>query len=284
MEHAVPTVRHAEQLAAAGATLDEVLEALRRLSLDDFGRVLFGMPAAEFPNLSRILPAMAPAEVQVNWTGVSGIELLRQSTTFIRQLENTCARYLGRSLQGQTVLDFGCGYGRLYRLLYYYSNPDRLWGVDAWQRSLDHCTQARLPGNFALSAAVPAELPVGDLRFDVAFAFSIFTHLSPDAAQASLAAIRRSMNPGGLFVATIRNAEYWPFADSVRSTSHAGYFLEETRAGRFGYVPHGGIEGATYGDAAVPMSFFDQAGWRVLGYDSSFGDPFQISVLLRAEA
>jgi SAM-dependent methyltransferase len=282
MEHALPIAQRAEQVAAAGGSLEDVLAALRRLSLDDFGRVLFGMPTSEFPTLSRILPAMAPAQVQVDWTGVSGLELLKQSTTFIRQLENNCARHLSRALQGQTILDFGCGYGRLYRLLYYFSNPDRLWGLDAWQRSLDHCIKAGLPGNFVLSEAVPTELPVGELRFDVAFAFSIFTHLSPAAAEASLAAIRRSMNSGGVFIATIRNAEYWPYADSVRSTNHSNHILQEISAGRFGYIPHNGIEGSNYGDAAVPMSFFDREDWRVLGYDSSFGDPFQISVVLQA--
>lgn len=283
MHHALAIAARAEMMARDGAPLDAVLDALRQLSLDDFGRLLFALPAPnEYPHLSAMLPPMAPAQIQVDWTGAAGIELLRQSTSFIRQLENNCVRYLGRGLHGQKILDFGCGYGRLFRLLYYYSNPDLLWGIDAWQRSLDLCTQARLPGNFGLSTSVPDELPVGDTKFDVAFAFSVFTHLAPAAAEASLEAVRRAMKPGGLFVATIRNAEFWPYLDSLRSTSHAARMVEDTHAGRFGYIPHNGDEGHTYGDAAVPVAFFDRNGWTVLGYDYSLADPFQVSVILKA--
>ena len=38
-----------------------------------------------------------------------------------------------------SVLDFGCGYGRLARLFYYYIKQDNFYGVDPWDRSINEC-------------------------------------------------------------------------------------------------------------------------------------------------
>jgi hypothetical protein len=86
-----------------------------------------------------MLPAMASEDIQKTWTGASGMELLRQSLTFARQVENNSARCCCKSLPNSTIKDFGCGYGRILRLVYYFSDPDLIWGVDVWQRSLDAC-------------------------------------------------------------------------------------------------------------------------------------------------
>jgi hypothetical protein len=59
-------------------TTDAALEKLRAaLSLEDFARLLFGMPDPSYPRLSQLLPSMAPAAVQLEWTGQTGEDLLR---------------------------------------------------------------------------------------------------------------------------------------------------------------------------------------------------------------
>jgi SAM-dependent methyltransferase len=281
-QHTRPIIDRASDIASAGGTFDDVLAELRRLSLDDFGDLFARLPHPDMSALSKVLPAMASEQVQRDWTGAAGIDLLKQSTVFIRQVENNCVRYLGKPLHGQRILDFGVGYGRLFRLLYYFSDPSMLWGLDAWQRSLDLCKQAKLPGNFALCGSVPDVLPVGNVRFDAGFAFSVFTHLAPIAAEACLTAIRKAMTPGGIFIATIRNVEVWPHLNQSRGTNAYSVLIDAHNEGRFGYVPHNGPEGETYGDSAVPLSFFDRPGWSLAGYDSSLIDPFQVSVILRA--
>ena len=53
---------------------------------------------------------------------------------------------------------------------------------------------------------VPETLPEGD--FDLAYSFSVFTHISEAAAGACLGALHAALNPGGLLILTIRPPAY----------------------------------------------------------------------------
>lgn len=272
---------NAEIAAEAGDPV-LALSHLRKLSLDDFGLFMISLPSGDYPKLSAILPRMADAKVQKTWTGSSGVDLLKQTLAFTRTLEGASVRYRGKPLHGTTLLDFGCGYGRILRMLYYYSNPNRIWGVDAWEKSLSKSREDGVLGNLALSERVPTSLPVGDTEFDVAFAFSVFTHLAPDAGVACLNAVRQHMTPGGIFVPTIRPVEFWAHLDKMRGTNRAQEKTAEHIAKGVAYLPHAGVEGETYGDTSLTLEFFDRPGWEVLGYDRSIFDSFQIGVVLIA--
>src|SRR4051812_9615577 len=113
----------AEELAERGGSVDRVLQTLRKLGLDDFGSFFWSLPNRSYPALSAMLPRMADPATQVRWTGNSGEALLIQSVAFIRMVENIYARQGIGQLAGRQVLDFGCGYGRLTRLMYYFSDP-----------------------------------------------------------------------------------------------------------------------------------------------------------------
>lgn len=277
----LPYLLAAERAVSEGSSLEEVLTILRGMGLEDFGLFMLSLPNRDYPGLSRLLPTMASDDLQRTWTGAFGLDLYRQTSTFVRQLENGFTSYARRPLAGADILDFGCGYGRILRMMYYYSNPNRIWGVDAWDQSLAFCREARLPGNFAQSERTPSSLPVGDQKFDLIFAFSVFTHLAPETARACLSAIRKHIRPNGLFVATIRPVEFWSFIDGVRKTSIASTMASQHHRNGFAYLPHGGPEGETYGDFSCEIDFLNGNGWSVIGYDRSVLDPFQVSVLLR---
>jgi len=279
--HTSRYLEEAEKLAVAGAGIEPVLDKLRQLCLDDFGEFFISLPNPAYPALSRLLPPMASAEVQKNWTGASGGQLLMQTASFVRQLENNYTRYVGKPLAGARILDFGCGYGRIFRMLYYYAYPKDLWGIDAWQKSLDLCKQANLPGNFALSDAVPQTLPVGDRKFDLIFSLSVFTHLSPKATEACLSAIRHHIDDRGLLVATVRPIEFWSYIEQVRDQKIAQRMREMHIKEGFAYIPHNGAEGETYGDSSISFEYFSRPGWKMLGYDRSLIDPYQVSIILQ---
>jgi hypothetical protein len=137
------------------ATRAAAFAGLRRLGIDDFGEFLLSMPNLTFPKLSRLLPAMASDEVQRNWTGNCGIDLLKQTTSFVRAVSYSFARLSGRSLDQASVLDFGCGYGRIARLFYYFTDEDRFCGVDPWDRSIELCRESGLVKNFHVSDVTP---------------------------------------------------------------------------------------------------------------------------------
>lgn len=196
-------VRAAEAVASVGS-VEEVLGMLRRLSAMDFGRMLLEMPNPGFPALSKVLPRMAKTEVQTAWTGNSGYEMFRQIKDFVLRLELYFEAICRRTMRDATILDFGCGWGRLARMMAYYTNPDSIWCLDPLRESVNICKEDGILGHVLLSDYHPTELPVGTARFDLAYAYSVFTHTSLRATTMALNTVRSYMKPDGLFVITVR--------------------------------------------------------------------------------
>lgn len=271
-------VRHiaveAERVAAEGEVVP-TLNVLRRLCLDDFGLVLMSMPHADFPHLSKVLPRMTDADIQTKWTGASGFALLTQTTVIARILDSLSWRLTGRGLRDKQILDFGCGYGRIIRMMYYYTDPANITGADAWQRSLDHGTRDGLLGTFIKTDPVPDE--IGTAPHDICYAYSVFTHLSPEASSASLAALREVTRE--LLLLTIRPVEYWNFhaqSDAVPVQE----LIAAHHKSLFAFHEHQGRE--HYGDTSIHLDYFRQLPtWELVAYERSLTDPFQTMVALR---
>jgi SAM-dependent methyltransferase len=273
----------AEKTAAGGGDFLTVVRILRHLSLDEFGELFVSMPSPRYPALSSVLPAMPPAKLQRNWTGLDGMNLYSMTSQFIRAIEVGSCRLTGASIVDKTVLDFGCGFGRLIRMMYFYTDPDKIWGVDPWQASLDQCRA--LPGNFRKSDEVPSRLPADGVLFDFGYAFSVFTHLRDYAVLACLAAIRKSFKEGGLFVGTIRPIEFWDFVRKRRDAHDEIAAAEQSHAASgYGFLTHGSGKLEHYGVSSFDTQFFRSVpGWRFAGHDSLMSDPYQTLVFLIAE-
>lgn len=277
----------AEEVAKAG-DVEDVLEKLRQLCLDDFGELLVGLPNPRFPNLSSVLPRMASEEIQRNWTGDSGMALLGYTTSFVRLAAHNCQKFLGRSLNDRTILDFGCGYGHILRLMYYYSSPSRIWGLDPWEKSIELCRADGVLGQLAVSDYLPRAIPVGYTIFDFIYSFSVFTHLSERAATLALSTLRRYVARDGLCVITIRPKEYWQQLDPAVAGGNLidrdELAARHDRSG-FAFIPHAleAIDGeVTYGDTSLSFEWIMQhaEGWNMIGHDRCLFDPFQIHVYL----
>jgi SAM-dependent methyltransferase len=265
-------------------TRDTAIERLRSLGLDAFGEVLLEMPTPEFPKLSVLLPAMASAEVQTQWVGSSGVGLLQQSCAFIRAMTFAYHKLSGRDPKDAAVLDYGCGFGRLARLMYYFVDTSNLVGLDPWDQAIELCRSAGLGPQFLQSDYLPRELPVSR-HFDLAYAFSVFTHTSERALVTALNAIRRAMVPGGILCLTIRPVEYWTLPHVEVADKEA--LLRKHEETGFAFSPHHRppIDGEiTYGDASMSLDWLDRHadGWSRVGIDSNLCDPFQIIVFLQA--
>ena len=280
----LPTIDAAEALARQGRDLHHILERLRELPLDDFGSLLLEMPNIQYPSLSSVLPRMADSQVQRDWTGSDGHTLLRQTLTFARLLEKNTILLRGRSLNDQRILDFGCGWGRIIRLLYYFSDPVKLYGCDPWTRSIDICKSDGIAANLAVSDYLPKALPFDKSSFDLIFAFSVFTHLSERATAVALDTLTRHLATDGLLVITIRPVEYW---DIHAGLSAADLELLKTKHSKdgFAFQPHNreAIEGdITYGDTSISLSYlaskFPQLKLRKL--ERTLDDPYQLILFL----
>ncbi len=264
-----------------------VLKALARLGLEDFGFVLWQMPMPEFPRISSLLPPMSPAEVTRKWTGNEGLPLLMQSLPFVRSCSENYVAITNKTLHNKRILDFGCGYGRFLRLFSFYTNDIR--GVDAWSQSLEHCRASGFGDLVALSEEVPKELPY-EGHFDFAFAFSIFTHLSEEAAVAALSALRRNAKPGSVLCITVRPVEFWAYAakNSLATRGEAAASCEAAHAATgFAYLPHPSSNPGKvvhYGDTSLEPAWVERriSGWRIAAFDRSLNDSFQRYVYLVA--
>jgi SAM-dependent methyltransferase len=247
-----------------------------------------------YPNIKAVLPDVPDRALQETWNGASGAVLASQSRAFYDKLRRRYELHSDRELRDSRVLDFGCGWGRLTRMLARDVAPQNLFGCDPVQPILDVCRHAGVPATLARSEFVPADLPF-DQRFDLAYAFSVFTHLSEVAHEASLSALHRSLTPRGLLVVTIRAPEYLHLSELMRPVlaSLGADVQDELKRPRYLFEPHAtqplGAEtpqgGVTYGETVLTMAYVRER-WterfELLNVDLLLEDPYQVMLTLRA--
>jgi SAM-dependent methyltransferase len=271
----------AENLAAAGEDR-QALSLLRQLPVEIFANLLLELPSTA-PALRALLPSMASDDAQRHWTGASGKALMSQSLDFMRAVDAASREHLGRGISGK-VLDYGCGWGRLLRLLLWYVEPDQIYGADPWDQSLDMCRQHNCPGHLAFCDYVPNSLPFTE-RFDLIYAFSVFTHLSEKTADAVLRVLRSHINTKGMLVITIRPPEYWKAHSAWRAGYSVESMLQQHAQHGFAFVPHAldAVDGdITYGDTSMTLDFLRRRWpeWKTVGTACNANDPLQILVFM----
>ena len=274
------------------ATLDSrenTIRLLGELGLDDFGELLLTMPNREYPRISAQLPAMVSDDVQKNWTGSSGIPLLRQTCTFVRAVCNGYVTLTGKPFKDRRLLDFGCGYGRIARAMLYYSKPSLIWGVDPWPYPIRLCHAHGLGDQFLQCEELPTSLPVSG-SFDVIYAYSVFTHLSQKACLNALRVLRNYICDDGILAMTIRPLEFWSFRSQGKADMDGTIdrLMRHHELEGFAFDPHDRkpIDGdITYGDTSMTLDWIrsNAKGWRLSQIDRSLEDPFQINVFLTPE-
>lgn len=264
---------------------EDALKALRFLGLNDFASVLWSMPNAHFPKVSKLLPKMASEDTQREWTGYVGVPLLNQSISFMRAISSTYSSLCSQDMLDAKILDYGSGYGRFLRLAMFYSN--NVWGIDPWDRSIEECNSCGLTKNLRLSEYLPQSLPV-DTNFNLIFAFSVFTHLSARATEANLKAMRKHISKEGLACITIRPIEYWRMAHANQPESWLLEKEKEHIEQGFAFWPHDRepIDGdITYGDTSFTLDWLRdlslKLGWEIVATDRTNEDPVQRFVFLK---
>jgi len=268
-------IADAERAAADGAL--PALRELRRLGLDDFAQVIIRLPDPALPNLSSALPRMAPEAIQKEYTGTADLRIHHQTLAFVWMLRARFTELTGRPLTGKKVLDFGCGYGRIIRPMYYFTDPANIYGVDAWQTPLDCCRDCGVSANFSQTTDIAGRLDVPDESISLAYSFSVFTHLSMEAMLAAFAAMRPAMKPDGVLIATVRPVEYWAFLDQLKSRSVASQFEAEHH--KNGFAIDLDPRSKTYGDSSVSLAvLISIPDWKVVSWDRSMHDPMQVAV------
>jgi len=260
---------------------NEIPRLFTRIPLDVFGKLLLDVPS-QYPNIKAFFPTMSSEQVQKNWTGAHGEELLVQSLAFVKTMIYSFGAITGKRIEEASVLDYGCGWGRLIRPLYKFIPFEKIYAIDPWDESIQECEKHHLKANIALSEWVPRSLPY-ERKFDLIFAFSVFTHLSEKTTNVVLQTLRKYIHEDGLLVITIRPKEYWHVHNQGVL---APQMIKMHNERGFAFTPHNRdpIDGdVTYGDTSMSLSYFEShfSQWKIESVECNDVDSGQVILFLK---
>jgi len=150
-----------------------------------------------------------PAHLQIRVSGVYDASFIRHGESLRAQLGSSLAS-IGKDFRSfQSILDFGCGCGRVLRAVHAGRVPSQqLYGTDIDVEAIDWCRK-----NYAAAAkfsANPALPPTGyrEEMFDFVYSVSTFTHLPEEMQFSWLAELRRVTRAGGLLLLTTHGRKH----------------------------------------------------------------------------
>jgi FkbM family methyltransferase len=190
-------------------------------------------------------PPLPSPEFQRTWVGAEGLATFTEGMRFARTMTRELA-VAGFPLRRSTrTLDFGCGWGRLYRLLM--RNVDFLVGADSNGYCITLCRQMLPDGRFVqIGFRPPYEFEVA--AFDVVYTYALFIHLPEKLFADILQEFARIVAPGGFvafdLVPTFFIDQWAVDANFVHLLAKAGFDREEWKrraeAGEFLFLGGGG--------------------------------------------
>jgi ubiquinone/menaquinone biosynthesis C-methylase UbiE len=227
--------------------------------------IVDGVPMPRFPD----------EQVQLAFNGSAFEAAMEQAHAFWLHTDG-----LSRALQAplgarSSVLDIGCGWGRVTRTFMKDVPAGQIFGVDIHPRAIALCRDLAVPGAFTQVTA-GAPLPFADASFTIATAFSVFTHLPEAVATDLIAETARVLRPGGLAVLTVEDRSFLElighpdapqWGERWRLLSQHAPRLDDLRqryaAGDYLYLVTNDsaiLSPDIYGDAVVPKAWIE-ANW-----------------------
>ena len=167
----------------------------------------------------------------------------------VRDLNRALA-VIGRSLESySTILEFGCGCGRIMLWLEHVSAAAELHGVDIDERAI-RWAQANMPyAAFKVNDPLPP-LDYPDEFFDLVYNHSVFTHLDEEYQDKWLAELRRVTKPGGTILLTVHGEV--AVQQNEEMTADAGgdssWLREELRRAGIAFVRQDSYVGGPFPD------------------------------------
>jgi SAM-dependent methyltransferase len=174
----------------------------------------------------------------------------------------------------ESVLDFGCGCGRVTR--YWSDFAGEVAGSDVSPKAIDWC-RTNLPfARFETNELAPP-LAFADASFDLVYALSVFTHLTEELQLAWRDELRRVLRPGGRLLLTTHGRSYLPRLDA----DEREHFDRGELVVRWGDLPGTNLCSAYHPEAYLRGTLANGFTFVELEPEGARGNPTQDLVLLR---
>jgi SAM-dependent methyltransferase len=175
-----------------------------------------------------------------------------------------------------SVLDFGCGCGRVTR--YWHAFPGSVSGSDLSADAVVWCRRHLPFARFEENGLEPP-LAFADESFDLVYALSVFTHLTADLQLAWRDELRRALRPGGRLLLSTHGRSYLPrLTGGERERFDGGELVV-----RWGEVAGTNLCSAYHPERYLRETFAQGFAFVELEPEGARGNPTQDIVLLRKE-
>jgi len=155
----------------------------------------------------------------------SGLESVRDIEAALALVRRPLASF-------STMLDFGCGCGRIMLWLEHLASTSSLHGVDIDARAIGWAQENMPWATFKTNQPLPP-LDYPDDYFDLVFNHSVFTHIDEHYQDQWLAELRRVTRPGGYVILSVHGEQaFLVFEEHVRKTGGDASFIREELSSR----------------------------------------------------
>jgi SAM-dependent methyltransferase len=238
-------------------------------------------------DISARTPPNPPPHIQEQFVGHSYEAAYSEAFSFANVVGEWSAKNGRGALPTlDLILDFGSGWGRITRVLLSRGvHPRHILAADVDQ-DMTALVNVTLPGITALTVEPMPPTFLNDATLDLVTAYSVFSHLSPEAHEAWAQEFGRLVADGGLVVLTALDRAFFEqiqwSVDSAKTPdatpaakSLAGAFADLAAAtatfdqGGIAYAGTGGDgvrTGDFYGWAAASKQYIEDA-WGAAGFD-----------------
>lgn len=136
--------------------------------------------------------------IGLRWTSI----YYTSGKTIFNEMKNLFTRNNIDINSFEKVLDFGCGCGRIIRHFHSNSKSTQLYGCDYNEELINWCKDNLTFGSFSANKLAPP-LNYDSDSFDLIYARSVFTHLSPELQNLWIEEFKRVIKKGGyLYITT----------------------------------------------------------------------------------
>lgn len=220
--------------------------------------------------LRQRLPRLPDAETQIRFTGRAGDENLSQGFAAYTLFKTYLDDYVAETCEqvGTTeILDFGCGWGRILRFWLKDIPQDHIYGIDCLRAAIHIARDLNLGLEIRQCLAMPPTTFLNG-KFSLIYAFSVFSHLSEQAAGQWIDEFHRILKPKGVVCLTTRPRSFIT-QNGTNVFADQDVWLDRYDRGEFCHEPTGGggeLEPSFYGESVIPKGYVT-SNWTVAGFN-----------------